>query len=154
MCAHTLRQGHRGVIGLLGPAPSLDTLAKTGLLNHSHNSDQDGGPGIITLPPPPPPSITAVAINAHPTVVQIWITAEISPQPPWRTRIISTQHSVNIHWENVLQFILTVPQLLYMSSVSDPEWLLFVLELHILWLPKIEAMDGEGAHSAAVIHYS
>ncbi|MED6272990.1 hypothetical protein CHARACLAT_002272 [Characodon lateralis] len=41
-----VRQGHVGVIGFLGLTPSLDTLAKIGLLNHPHNSEQDGEPGI------------------------------------------------------------------------------------------------------------
>lgn len=54
----------------------------------------------------------------------------------WRTRIISTQHSVNIHWENELQFIVAVPQPCYTGSAADPQLLLFVLELLILWRPK------------------
>lgn len=54
----------------------------------------------------------------------------------WRSRIISTQHSVNIHWEHVLQFIVTVPQPRYTGSAADPPLLLFVLELPILWRLK------------------
>lgn len=45
------RQGHGGVIGLLGLTPSQDSLAETGLLNHPHASDQDGGPGVASTRP-------------------------------------------------------------------------------------------------------
>lgn len=62
------RQGHWGVIGLLGPAPSLDTTAETGLLNHPHISEQDGGPGT----PQPPPCPTSPP--------QPWALS-----PPWRS---------------------------------------------------------------------
>lgn len=72
------RQGHRGVIGLLGPAPSLDTLAKTGLLNHPHISEQDGGPGIAS----PRPLCLLQPQTALPTAVQIPLPAAISLQPP------------------------------------------------------------------------
>lgn len=35
---------------MLGPTPSPDTDVETGLLNHPHISEQDGGPGTISTP--------------------------------------------------------------------------------------------------------
>lgn len=35
---------------MLGPTPSPDTAAETGLLNHPHISEQDGGPGTGSTP--------------------------------------------------------------------------------------------------------
>lgn len=75
-------------------------------------------------------------------------------QTSWRTGIISTQHSVNIHWENVLQFIAAVPQLLSTglgcrsSTRAHRSW-----TSHLVTVRK-EAMCGKGACSAPIIHYS
>lgn len=76
---------------MLGPAPSLDTLAQTGLLNHSHISEHDGGPGN------PPPHLLPTHTDTHKAVAHSHDFAQTS----CRSGITSTQHSVNIHWEPV-----------------------------------------------------
>lgn len=143
VCA--LRQGHWGVIGLLGPAPSFDTLAKTGLLNHPHISEQDGGPGTDSPRPPSP-------LQPEPL------------SPLWHSQRSQLLFPSNLQedWNNIYSAFCKYPlgerTLVHCScatvTVHEPRcWSLF---LNFSSCDSWKGSDvwGEAADSATRIHYS
>lgn len=130
VCVCVLRQGHWGVIGLLGPTPYPDNLAQTGLLNHPHISEQDGGPGTVQPRPPalpqPWPHCSRDTVLSHGCF-----------QTSRRTGTTSAQHSASACWENVLQFI-AAEYNSYIGLAADPEPLCFGSWTFRLMTPKME----------------